>query len=459
MADNVKVTQGVGTTFITEDVGAGNQIAVTKMAYGDHGAYTDVSISDPLPVEVTDLVNTQGSTTSGQSGPLIQGAVTIATPTYTDATTAPISLTADGAVRTDSSNTTQPMSATSLPLPTGAATSTLQSTANTSLASIDGKITSCNTGAVVIASGSVSVSAGTVSVSNFPATQPISATALPLPTGAATSANQTSELTKLDTLHTDITSSQVRTIAAGTAVIGKVGIDQTTPGTTNLVSIGTNGTVAINAAIPAGANTIGAVTQASGPWTQNVTQVGGSSLALGQTTMSASIPVALASNQSVITVGGTTSLVLASYTRQGNTTTYATGQALSDSASSPTALSFSNCARVSGGSGVILNAMLVDESAPGTRGSFELWVFDTSPTATNDLATFAVTNANAKTLVGIIPFTTSYTNSTNTLYMGDKVNLPFKCSATTLYGLVVVRNSYTPASSGVLDFRLQIAQD
>src|SRR5579859_7529249 len=60
--------------------------------------------------------------------------------------------------------------------------------------------------------------------------------------------------------------------------------------------------VTINAAIPAGGNTIGAVTQASGPWTSNITQVGGSSLALGQTTMSASVPVAFASNQSSLGV-------------------------------------------------------------------------------------------------------------------------------------------------------------
>ena len=51
-------------------------------------------------------------------------------------------------------------------------------------------------------------------------------------------------------------------LVAGSAIVGKVGIDQTTPGTTNKVSIGTDGTVAINAAIPAGANNIGAAFQA-----------------------------------------------------------------------------------------------------------------------------------------------------------------------------------------------------
>lgn len=43
----------------------------------------------------------QGSTTSGQSGPLIQGAVTTAAPTYTTAQTSPLSLTTGGALRVD----------------------------------------------------------------------------------------------------------------------------------------------------------------------------------------------------------------------------------------------------------------------------------------------------------------------------------------------------------------------
>lgn len=58
-------------------------------------------------------------------------------------------------------------------------------------------------------------------------------------------------------------------------------------------------------ALSTGANVIGAVTQSGGPWTQNLTQVGGSAIALGQTTMSASLPVAIASNQSTLNVKDT----------------------------------------------------------------------------------------------------------------------------------------------------------
>lgn len=54
----------------------------------------------------------QGSTTSGENGVLSQGATTTAAPTYTTATTNPLSLTTAGALRTDSSATTQPVSGT-----------------------------------------------------------------------------------------------------------------------------------------------------------------------------------------------------------------------------------------------------------------------------------------------------------------------------------------------------------
>lgn len=79
----------------------------------------------------------QASTTSGQSGVLAQGAVTTAAPAYTTGQTDPLSLTTAGALRVDGSAVTQPVSAASLPLPTGAATSANQTTEITALQIID----------------------------------------------------------------------------------------------------------------------------------------------------------------------------------------------------------------------------------------------------------------------------------------------------------------------------------
>lgn len=65
-----------------------------------------------LDTSVNGILLAQNSTTSGQTGPLIQGAVTTAAPAYTTAKTSPLSLTTAGALRIDGSAVTQPVSGT-----------------------------------------------------------------------------------------------------------------------------------------------------------------------------------------------------------------------------------------------------------------------------------------------------------------------------------------------------------
>ena len=67
-----------------------------------------------------------GSTTSGQTGNLDMAAVTSSPPTYTNGLTNSLSLTTAGALRVDGSAVAQPVSAASLPLPSGAATAANQ---------------------------------------------------------------------------------------------------------------------------------------------------------------------------------------------------------------------------------------------------------------------------------------------------------------------------------------------
>lgn len=68
----------------------------------------------------------------------------------------------------DDAATTQVVSAASLPLPSGASTSAKQDTGNTSLASIDGKITAVNTGAVVVSSSALPSGAATAALQTQP---------------------------------------------------------------------------------------------------------------------------------------------------------------------------------------------------------------------------------------------------------------------------------------------------
>lgn len=156
-----------------------------------------------------------------------------------------VEVTLAGALKTDGSATTQPISAAALPLPAGASTAAAQSAgnviaqaiadntdqientlvlANGFLASIDtalaGPLLSAQSGAWSVSiSGTVAVTqsgawsvgiTGSVAVTG-PLTDaqlravavPISVASLPLPAGAATSANQTSEIALLTTIDAD----------------------------------------------------------------------------------------------------------------------------------------------------------------------------------------------------------------------------------------------------------------
>jgi hypothetical protein len=106
------------------------------------------------------------------------GLATTTAPTYSNNVESPLSLNLAGGLRVDGSGVTQPISASTLPLPTGASTSALQITGNTTLATISGQLpttlgqkTSANSFAVVLASDETVPVTITGSVSSATATQ------------------------------------------------------------------------------------------------------------------------------------------------------------------------------------------------------------------------------------------------------------------------------------------------
>ncbi len=99
-------TQPVSGT-VTANAGTG-----TFTVGGTVTANIGTSGSLALDASVTGLQVTQGSTTTGQKGELIQGAVTTSAPTYTTGQTNPLSLTTAGGLRIDGSGVTQPVSGT-----------------------------------------------------------------------------------------------------------------------------------------------------------------------------------------------------------------------------------------------------------------------------------------------------------------------------------------------------------
>ncbi len=139
----------------------------------------------PIQVLSSGAVVTSSTPSGTQDVNLIQvGGVAVSLGAKVSASSIPVVLASDETVQ---------ISASSLPLPTGAATSANQSTI----------IANQTNGTQVVSVNNFPATqpvSGTVAVSNFPATQPVSAVSLPLPTGASTSANQTTMITDLGSI-------------------------------------------------------------------------------------------------------------------------------------------------------------------------------------------------------------------------------------------------------------------
>lgn len=142
MADNVAITPGVGTSIATDDIG-GVQYQRVKVTFGVDGSASDVNSGNPLPVTGTFFQATQPV-----SGTFWQA-------------TQPVSIAATVAI-----------SATALPLPSGAATETTLSGLNTKTPPL-GQAAMAASSPVVIASNQSSIP---VTGTFWQATQPVSGT-------------------------------------------------------------------------------------------------------------------------------------------------------------------------------------------------------------------------------------------------------------------------------------------
>lgn len=107
--DGSAVTQPVSGT-VTVNAGSGT-FTVSGTVTANAGTNLNTSAL-ALDTSVNGLLLSQGSTTSGQKGPLHLGAVTTGAPSYTTAQSSPLSLTTAGALRVDGSAVTQPISGT-----------------------------------------------------------------------------------------------------------------------------------------------------------------------------------------------------------------------------------------------------------------------------------------------------------------------------------------------------------
>ena len=171
-------------------------------------------------------------------------------------------------------------------------------------------------------------------------------------------------------------------------------------------------------------------------------------------------------------VGGAVQVVYASapIVRPADTTTYAAGDQVASS--SAVNLIFPSPARIIGGSGWIIGAVMVSTNVPALKAQLDLYLNIRGFTMAADNAAAAPTTAEligaalpGAILSGMpavpIPFVNSYAFSANCLYVVTGLNLPFKCGAdqNQLLGMAVMRNAYVPASAEQLTFALIVVPD
>lgn len=233
-----------------------------------------------------DLITTQAAGAIDNVNLSEVGGVAVSLGQKTEAASIPVVLPSDQIV---------PISATALPLPTGASTSALQTTGNTTLSTIS------TTAASIL----LDLTNGTqiTQVSNFPATQPVSGTVTviqptgtnlhtvvdssALPNGASTSANQATEIANQATM---ITSLNTIALTQGSSTGGTAATDSNLTGGLFHTSPATVVTNASQRALELDQN-----------GNLRITQVASNSSVAAQ----AATPAALTVHQAAITVGTT----------------------------------------------------------------------------------------------------------------------------------------------------------
>lgn len=160
--------------------------------------------------------------------------------------------------------------------------------------------------------------------------------------------------------------------------------------------------------------------------------------------------VVAADGAGTLNVSGRMAAVSAAITRPSDTTAYAAKDAVSDSTSAPTVLTFANLARVNAGSGYIVKGRLMTNQSTNTA-RFRLHLFHTAPTAINDNSPYTLLWANRANRLGYVDFAACQTEGSGSdaaSALNDTVRLPFVCASGSraVYGLLEAIDAFTPAS-------------
>lgn len=279
-------------------------------------------------------------------------------------------------------------------------------------------------------------------------------------------------------------------LAAGSALIGKVGVDQTTPGTTDSVSVATAQGAGATIGVTTGTKV---VTDANGTLQQYLRGlVTFLANALGAGTAAAANRVVVATDDAILgalteTAPTTdtassghngrlqriaqrlTSLIspglsaAVSVTRTADTNAYTANDVLGSATGSTAALDF-NLGAISGSNIMITSVAFERDVSALVSGesSYILYVYVvTPPSALGDNAAFDIPVGDRASFVGKIPLgvLVAEGGSPHTLYIETNgINKQIKLSGTHVFGYLVTVGAYAPTSAAVHKVTLNAVQ-
>lgn len=146
-------------------------------------------------------------------------------------------------------------------------------------------------------------------------------------------------------------------------------------------------------------------------------------------------------------------------TRPANTTTYTINDALADTTPTVGGFTFTSAARKSAGAGMITDMWFSFEEDAAVPLQGEIHIFDTSVTAITDNAAYAISDAEAKTQIGKVPFALEDNGNQGT-YHAQNLSIGFSAvGSANLRFLIKVKNGYIPTTnSSILTVRAKILQ-
>lgn len=182
-----------------------------------------------------------------------------------------------------------------------------------------------------------------------------------------------------------------------------------------------------------------------------VTGTGSQRVTIASDNTAFSVNAALAASELHIgEVGGKTVTVGVERTRPADTTAYAALDAVADSTTTPTSITFAGMSRVASGSGYITKARIVTDQSANVA-QFRLWLFNAAPnTLQNDNAAYLIKYADKLTCIGYIDFPACSTEagSDSAQALNDNLRLAYTADASSqLLGVLQTRTAFTPANA------------